>query len=219
MRRQRRNGHRDRDRDKDKDTHRDMCFRNSSLACSFGRLLSNLWSKPLSHHISIVSPSPQRWRCCRGAYSSVLHSVFRFHVQGEHGQAKPRYQWPSIQTSDSIMSTPSRSISKRTVRNSELWWRPVCTFGFCRWWPVSLWRHQDDPTRKKLAEINCEPTLLRMAISSARTLMQGARTAHDREWTLDEVSSNARHHVLPLSLQTLTLSCCGTWFGSIDGEP
>ena len=51
-----------------------------------------------------------------------------------------------------------------------------------------------------------------MAISPARTLMQGAPTADDMEWTLDEVSSNARHHVLPLPLQTLTLSCymdCG----------
>ena len=76
----------------------------------------NLWSKPLSHHISILSPSWQRWRCCRGAYFSVLHSVFRFHVQGEHGQAKPPHHCPSIQPSDSIMSTPSRSISKRNVQ-------------------------------------------------------------------------------------------------------
>ena len=57
--------------------------------------MHNLWSKPLSHHISISSPSRLRWCCCSGAYFSVLHSVFRFHVR----------TWPS-ETLSSISKHP-----------------------------------------------------------------------------------------------------------------
>ena len=118
----------------------------------------------------------------RGADVSVLHPVFRFHPLGGRSQSKPCSQCPAIQTQDSILSTPSRSNSKRSrtlraLRHSELWWRLVYRCGVCRWWLASHDILLENAGRAQLPTLTAQNE----AVSPARTLMQGAPSADDME--------------------------------------
>ena len=181
-----------------------------TVTCVFG---TRLWLVPLDVCCRICGPSrclttSRSCRLRRNGGVAVVVLTLRFCTLSSDSMSKENMAKRNlvINGQASRLQTASCRHRREAFQSAT---SSVVAAGL-RWWPVSLWRQKDDPTRKTTAEINCERTLLRMAISPARNLMQGARTADDMEWTLDEVSSNARHHVLPLPLQTLTLSCCGT---------